>query len=439
MKQFLKLILTILLVTFLAFDVAFVAAILDPDKKIILADWVEDMIACLEKSGVLEESGTLEEIDNPGSMENMPKEVSQEEQTVTETITGEIVTEPSQSELVTYHKLTEEEKHIYNLLRDGIASHAESIVIEPETEEAIVSKCLSCVCMDYPEYYWFDGNTSYWIIDKTDLVSEVEPKYLMTEDEIAQFDPVIEAVVNAVLAEVPAEGSSYEKAKSVYEAVIRNTEYEVGCAYSQSMASVFLQGQSVCAGYAKATQYLLHRIGIPCAYIGGEAVSVLSENGTADSHAWNIAELNGEYYYIDTTWGDIGRNESEEEQIEYGYLCTAPQEFEQTHMAKELPVSMPSCTSADLEYYRMNQMYYEYFDWEEMNQRLIEMTQNGQVTMTFAFATNEAYQQMMTALLEEDLADAAGKVRADMTGADYWKWNYAYNDMLRVVEFHWLE
>lgn len=421
-KKILRFIFTIALVIMLACDVMLLSTMLNPDKNPVMADWMEDMIAELEN-------------DTGDEAEDEPVEI---EPAVTETITGEIITELWQSELVTYHKLSEEEKYIYNLLRDGIASHAEIIEIEPEVEKSILEKCLTCVYMDYPEYYWYDNNYTYWMIESTGLISSIEPEYLMTEDEIEANESIILTAADAILRGVPAEGSTYDKVKHIYESLILFTEYDTECAYNQSMASVFLQGKSVCAGYAKAVQYLLHEIGIPCTYISGSAIPFTSENGNPEPHAWNIVEINGQYYYIDATWGDPVLYEGQKKkEIEYGYLCSEPQNFEQSHFS-EPPVKMPACTSEDLEYYRMNQMYYETFDYEEINGRLVEMTENGQTRMEFAFATDEAYEQMLVQLMEYGLADGAGEMRAVMTNADRWQWSISYNDYLRSIQFEWV-
>lgn len=423
MKKFFRFILTIVLVIILILDMIIVAAILNSDKKLVMTDWLEQVISHLEDTGDKEKNGEYE----PAQPE------------VTETITGEVLAEPSGSELVAYHKLSEEEKQVYDTLRDGIASHVDEIEIEPEVEKSVLEKCLTCVYMDHPEYYWFDNNYTYWMVETTGKISSIEPAYLMTEDEIAAYDSSIRIAANEILDGTPVEASSYEKVKHIYEAVIFSTEYAEGCQYNQSMASVFLNRQSVCAGYAKAVQYLLHELDIPCTYISGTAIPFISSDGSPQPHAWNIAELDGGYYYIDATWGDpLPYENGSKKEIEYGYLCCSPSIFEQSH-TPNLPVSMPECTSETFDYYRMNNLYYEVFNREEINARLIQMTKNGMEQIEFAFGTEEAYQEMMTELLNHGLADEAGEMRAFMTGADRWQWGITYNDYLRCIEFQWAE
>ena len=66
--------------------------------------------------------------------------------------------------------------------------------------------------------------------------------------------------------------------------------------------------QSVCAGYSKATQYLLEQLGVFCTYVTGKT----TEGG---NHAWNLVKCNGDYYYVDTTWGDPVFQQEEGEEI----------------------------------------------------------------------------------------------------------------------------
>ena len=51
---------------------------------------------------------------------------------------------------------------------------------------------------------------------------------------------------------------------------------------------------SVCSGYALAFQAYMEYLGIPCYYASGRV------NG--GNHAWNIVQLDGQWYHIDCTW-----------------------------------------------------------------------------------------------------------------------------------------
>ena len=85
--------------------------------------------------------------------------------------------------------------------------------------------------------------------------------------------------------------------------LILRTEYEQGSADSQTICSVLLNQRSVCQGYAKTFQYLCQLAGIPAMLVTGDV------NG--EGHAWNIVFLDGDWYYIDPTWGDASYQREE--------------------------------------------------------------------------------------------------------------------------------
>lgn len=357
----------------------------------------------------------------------------------TETITGDKIREPIPSELTTYYKLSEEEQAIYRCVRDGIASCAEQIEFFPTVDEDVLDKCINCVYTDYPEYHWFDFAYTYWEIEETNQVSSIEPEYIMTKEQILESAPVIQANTRKLLAEMPIDGTDYEKAKYLYEALITFTEYVDDSDYNQTMASVFLNGESVCSGYAKAMQYLLLEAGISSTYIGGEAFYIEDEVEKWDSHAWNMVQLDGEYYYIDATWGDPdAAEEYQEKAVEYGYLCGFPQEFENEHIG-EFPVELPECVMDDLEYYRLNQLRYDAFSYDDICRQMVERTQAGHTYMEFAFETEEDYNMMLTELLDADLADEACEARAELINAEMVYYDVISDDSLRCIEFWWMQ
>ena len=88
---------------------------------------------------------------------------------------------------------------------------------------------------------------------------------------------------------------SIKKILYVYEKIVDEVDYDESAPDNQNIYSIFVNRQSVCAGYSKATQYLLEQLGVFCTYVTGKT----TEGG---NHAWNLVKCNGDYYYVDTTW-----------------------------------------------------------------------------------------------------------------------------------------
>lgn len=223
------------------------------------------------------------------------------------------------------------------------------------TDVNAVEKVSTCVLLDYPEIFYTDGYSyeQYKFAGNIQKIS-YSPNYIMTSEEISQNQAMIEQVVNEYLAELPQNASDYDKVKYVYEMVILNTEYNLDAPDNQNICSVFLGRESVCLGYAKAVQYLLQRINVEAAVVTG---SVL----TGESHAWNLVKINGQYYYVDATWGDASYTGTTGEDtalfaINYDYLCITTQDITKTHIINH-PISVPDCIAQIDNYYVKEGLY----------------------------------------------------------------------------------
>lgn len=92
--------------------------------------------------------------------------------------------------------------------------------------------------------------------------------------------------------------SDYDKVKALHDYLVLNNEYDMRL-YSGNMPHIsytaygaILEHTSVCAGYAYAYEMLLQEAGVPVEYVRNS------------NHAWNIVQIDGEWYHVDTTWDD---------------------------------------------------------------------------------------------------------------------------------------
>ena len=117
-----------------------------------------------------------------------------------------------------------------------------------------------------------------------------------THAQEAQLD----AAVAELLADLNLSGKSdYEKVRTIYDWMCRNIAYD----YSYSNYSPYYalcERSAVCQGYATLFYRLCLEVGVDCRYCGGYA---FSGSGSGESHGWNLVRLDGQYYFVDTTWG----------------------------------------------------------------------------------------------------------------------------------------
>ncbi len=299
-----------------------------------------------------------------------------------------------------YEHLTEDGKTIYVELYKIIQNRAEDIVVSTLDEETLDVVC-QFVLADHPEFFYMDGYTytRYTIAGVLKKIS-FTGNYIYNAEEIASRQEKIDAYVNTCLSGIPANSDSYTKVKYIYDYLITNTEYDADVPDNQNICSVFLYGKSVCQGYAKATQYLLNKLGIPTTLVTGKVAGV--------GHAWNLVLVDGEYTYVDTTWGDSSyqRYEAGEDNsqklplINYTYLCCTTQDINKTHTISEtLPV--PECTSMKNNYYVREGEYFTENDYNSLGGLFQRRYSDGSNNVTIKCSTRAVYDEFIRNLITE--------------------------------------
>lgn len=103
--------------------------------------------------------------------------------------------------------------------------------------------------------------------------------------------------------------TDYEKAYTIYNWVTKNIRYDyTGLNNNDIMAHTaykgVMQGTCVCQGYASIIYRMFLQVGIPCRVVAGDASSYSTPNDNSDDHGWNIAQINGKWYNLDSTWDE---------------------------------------------------------------------------------------------------------------------------------------
>ena len=167
----------------------------------------------------------------------------------------------------------------------------------------------------------------------------------------------------------------------------------------RSICGVFKNNAAVCAGYARAMQYLLQKCGIECAEVVGDVRK--DENDEGGPHAWNIVKIDGEYYYVDTTWDDPSNNLEPGKGTAKGfaYFCVTTDEISRTRSI-DGPVEMPECSATKANFYVHNNLLLSSYDLSKIKKFARDAAKAGRKFVTFKCANKSLYERAMNNLFK---------------------------------------
>lgn len=324
-----------------------------------------------------------------------------------------------------YDNLSEGEKIWYRDMKKILENRLEKQELSLEGldegfNENSIDKIFQCVLNDHPEYFYVEGYT-YTTFTRLDEIVKLEfsGTYSMNEKEIDLRAGEIEEEVERVISGIDEDASDYEKIKYVYETLIQNTQYDLDAPDNQNIYSVFVNHRSVCQGYAKATQYLLNRLGVECTLVVGTVL-----NG--DGHAWNLVKADGSYYYLDTTWGDASylmESTSNEKtavfdeylpEISYDYMCVDSEQILKTHSIGGV-VPMPVCDSMENNYFVREGLYFTDADEDSFRRLFAQVRSDALDVVMLKCADSKVYEEIDRLLIKEQkifdyLGDYQGQI-----------------------------
>ncbi|MBQ9990765.1 MAG: hypothetical protein IJP31_07475 [Lachnospiraceae bacterium] len=337
--------------------------------------------------------------ERPGTEEKLSNEGQEEVEQLSQEKKAELLRK--QQQFYAFSTLPVTEQNLYVEMLYALTGYVEEMEMST-TDTETIDRVFQCVMMDHPEIFYADGYSfvKYTLGDEVKKIT-FSGTYIFDREERIYREKVMEEAIKRIISGIAADASDYDKVKYVYEWIIDHTEYNREAEDNQNICSVFLNGQSVCQGYAKATQLLLQQMGIPSTLVTGTV-----DNG--EGHAWNLILIDNEYYYVDTTWGDASylfQNEEEggERQlpeINYDYLCVTTKELERTHSFDDL-IPLPECRATEANYYVREGAWFDKMDQDQLKELSRRYYDEGRETMTLKCADEAVYQEMLGKLLEE--------------------------------------
>ncbi len=204
-----------------------------------------------------------------------------------------------------------------NVVKTQILSPAESnLVIDVTPYGLNLSKVkgrLATLLNTLPEVFYVDSSFSYTLSEnacvksitlsykerpsaskeiKTDGNASDKAIGTSYHDQIEEMNRVVSAVIRSM----DSRWTQEEQLLYLYQWLCDNCDYDDSKENSSAYDAI-VQGCAVCCGYASAMEVLSKAAGIECPVIQSRDLN----------HAFNLAKINGNWYYLDSTWDGQSR------------------------------------------------------------------------------------------------------------------------------------
>lgn len=225
-----------------------------------------------------------------------------------------------------YHMLNDKMQHLYRqIYANALELNASFAPVEQVNTDQL-KNVFEAVCNDHPEIFWLEP--AYACKYRSDNVCvEMTLRYNRTAQSLEQSRAEFTAESEKILIRARSFESDSEKEEYVHNALMEKADYAVSAAMNQSAYSALVNGDTVCAGYSKAFQYLMRELGVPCYYCTGYS---------GQDHAWNIVKVDDEHRNVDVTWDDTNPST-------HDYYNKTDADFVGTHVRTGLSIYLPAC------------------------------------------------------------------------------------------------
>ncbi len=306
-----------------------------------------------------------------------------------------------------YAQMTASQQGVYDSVLSAIRRHNDTVIVDGFDFDTVV-KIIRAITYDHPDLFYYENFSMCGNV--------VNLKYCATAEESEVLMRRIEEAVPRYLDGIDDSMSAYDVALRLHINVINSVDYdsimldreeEAGgpadgkIDYLRSICGVFLNGKAVCAGYARAMQYLLQKCGVECAYVSGYIIEESGEK--SDRHAWNILKVDGDYYYLDTTWDDSSNTIQEVRKTSYGfdYFCITTDEMSRSRDFTGAPYDVPLCTATKANYHIHNGLWIDSYDMDKLRQLAKTWAEQGTDMFTFKCASQSVFEDYFQTLWEK--------------------------------------
>lgn len=253
-----------------------------------------------------------------------------------------------------YGMLNEVEKDAYSLIYEELSRGNRKFECRVGINSDQLTRAVDAVLDDHPELFWIDNNYGYTFEPGTGNIRELSFTFFDfadTPEKLAAAQTEFNTATLTVITQAIDLETPVERELFIHDYICQNTVYDATGPYNQSAYSVLVLHKSVCAGYTRAFQHLMQKVGLTCYYVPGrtDGLDIQAEPNSAEdgSHSWNIVFLGGSYYNVDCLWDDTA-SETYGQSI-YPFFNVTDKDL--LHHARiDMGLQLPGCNATEYKY-----------------------------------------------------------------------------------------
>ena len=236
-------------------------------------------------------------------------------------------------------RLKTKEQTLYDQLMGEFYKFKENVQCSYYSAKSL-NKVYVSILNDHPEMYYLPTQLKMTqAFSVLGAKTELKLSNIFSQCQINRYDTIINSIKQQLSNSISMREDVIQIEKSLCAYIVKNTTYRINNIFNQNAATVLVEKQGQCSGISKAAKMLFNWFGIDAIVVNGKAKD--NKTGKMESHAWNIVNINGNFYHVDVTFM-LGANPNKEH-INYAYLNYADDEIKNTHIWDSSTV--PSCTT----------------------------------------------------------------------------------------------
>lgn len=315
-----------------------------------------------------------------------------------------------------YNQLDTEQKKMYIKLDEAINSYEEKAILTKKLTDNIHDKV-----MDVFAAYFYDNPECYYISNEYNITTRnyglyqyafIELNYLVEGQKLIEFknQELQKAIDDLINSCIKPGMTDFEKERVIHDELVKKVSYyeyksiDNIPALTHTAYGALVDKRAVCDGYSKAYKMVLEKLGIENIIISGVVDNL--------PHAWNLVNLDGNYYHVDVTSDKL--EDKSTRYVVHTYFNVTDEEILDTHTINN-KFNIPKCNSKDYDYYVKTKSYIEYEDnlYDKLS-RIISIQKNSQI-LEFKADSRYSARSIIDMLYELDFAGWRSKGKTSVS------------------------